>query len=189
MCSASSPSPAGPRLGAPRPPAPKRCALPRPPSTPRTPRRASAEALPRARARHLRDGRPVALLAIDVDHFKQINDTWGHAAGDVTLRLLGSLLTDQVRATDTVGRIGGEEFGVILPDCDTEQARKRAERLLAAIRTESGHWDHSISVSIGVAVLPENAATTDELQAAADSALYEAKAAGRDRVRVAALVG
>jgi diguanylate cyclase (GGDEF)-like protein len=149
-------------------------------------RRAFTEALDREYARYRRYRRPLSLLAVDVDHFKLVNDTWGHAAGDTTLRALGALLAMQVRASDTVGRIGGEEFAVLMPDCGTQQAGNRADTLRAAVHDQSLAWEHPITVSIGVATIPDDARRPEELQDAADAALYVAKSAGRNQVQVAA---
>uniref|UniRef100_UPI002B26F6C3 GGDEF domain-containing protein n=1 Tax=Catenulispora pinisilvae TaxID=2705253 RepID=UPI002B26F6C3 len=148
-------------------------------------RRAFDEALDREVTRQRRTREPLSLLAVDVDHFKRINDTWGHAAGDDTLAALGELLPSLVRASDTVSRIGGEEFGVLLPDCPPGQARLRADSLRAEVHAASRTWPHPVTVSVGVATLPDSADALDELVVAADTALYAAKESGRDQVRVA----
>ena len=145
-------------------------------------RRAFSEALEREYLRLRRTGKPLSLLAVDVDHFKQINDNYGHAAGDEALRQLGELLPRIVRAYDSVGRIGGEEFGVLMPDCNSIQAMGRANALRAAVYSESQMWGHQVTVSVGIATVPDSAGSVEELQIAADSALYRAKDAGRDRV-------
>jgi diguanylate cyclase (GGDEF)-like protein len=152
-------------------------------------RRAFTEALDREFTRHRRYRQPLSLLAVDVDHFKVINDTHGHAAGDRTLKALAELLEGLVRASDTVGRVGGEEFGVLMPDCGERQALARGRALRAAVHYESQSWEHAITVSIGVATVPDSAWTVDELQDAADTALYAAKGAGRNRVTAAAADG
>lgn len=148
-------------------------------------RRAFDEALAREVSRQRRTRAPLSLLAVDVDHFKKINDTWGHAAGDDTLAALGDLLPRLVRAGDTVSRVGGEEFGVLLPDCPAPQARARADTLRAQVRAASRDWAHPVTVSVGVATVPDSADVVDDLVVAADMALYAAKEGGRDRVRVA----
>ncbi|WP_194912998.1 sensor domain-containing diguanylate cyclase [Catenulispora rubra] len=148
-------------------------------------RRAFDEALEREVTRQRRTRAPLSLLAVDVDHFKQINDTWGHAAGDDTLAALGDLLPRLVRSSDTVSRVGGEEFGVLLPDCPAPQARARADALRAEIWAASRDWKHPVTVSVGVATLPDSADALNDLLVAADMALYAAKESGRDRVRVA----
>jgi diguanylate cyclase (GGDEF)-like protein len=148
-------------------------------------RRAFDEALEREVSRQRRTRAPLSLLAVDVDHFKTINDTWGHAAGDDTLAALGDLLPRLVRAGDTVSRVGGEEFGILLPDCSAPQARTRADTLRAQVWAASRDWTHPVTVSIGVATVPDSAEALDDLVVAADTALYAAKESGRDRVRAA----
>ena len=133
--------------------------------------------------------RPMALLWIDFDRFKDINDTWGHAAGDAVLCDVSQTLLDSVRSVDTVGRIGGEEFVVVLPELDEEAAREAAERLRVRVREqpvrlESGH-DVNLTISIGVAVYPDHGHCADALCAAADKAMYRAKNEGRDCVAMA----
>ena len=145
-------------------------------------RRGFDEALSREHARHLRSGRPVALFLVDIDHFKRVNDTWGHPAGDTTLHRLGGLLTAMFRPADVVARFGGEEFGVVIGDCLPEQALERARRIRDTVRTVSAGWEHPITVSVGVAAHPGQALDPTEMIASADRALYAAKAAGRDRV-------
>ncbi len=128
----------------------------------------------------------VALL--DVDHFKRINDTYGHAAGDAVLVALARLLSDGVRATDVVGRYGGEEFLVFLPGCSLEDARHRAESWRQAcgalVVNAEGHTLR-VTFSVGLASFPEHGATAEVLTRRADEALYRAKKRGRDRVEVA----
>jgi diguanylate cyclase (GGDEF)-like protein len=148
-------------------------------------RRAFDEALQREVARQRRTRAPLSLLTVDVDHFKQINDTWGHAAGDETLAALGELLPRLVRAGDLVGRIGGEEFGVVMPDCPHPQAVDRADSLRSKVSAISRTWAHPVTVSVGVATLPDSAGTMADLVIAADMALYAAKESGRDRTRAA----
>jgi len=148
-------------------------------------RRGFDDALAREHARRLRGGPPSALLLVDIDHFKQVNDTWGHPAGDETLRRLGGLLAGTFRADDVVGRIGGEEFAVLLVDCEPADAAERARGLCAGVRTRALGWQHPITVSVGVASGLDRTRTAADLMAAADAALYAAKAAGRDRVWIA----
>ena len=150
-------------------------------------RRAFDEALAREHARQLRGGPPMALLLVDIDHFKQVNDSWGHQAGDQTLRELGKLLSDRFRTMDIVGRIGGEEFGVLIPDCGPDQALTRAHELCDTVRAQSRAWPHPITVSVGVGIAtsPEPKNSPEALFAIADSALYAAKASGRNRVATA----
>jgi diguanylate cyclase (GGDEF)-like protein len=148
-------------------------------------RRAFDEVMEREFAGYQRHGRPLTLLALDIDHFKQVNDLWGHAVGDQVLSLLGGLLADLVRGTDTVGRIGGEEFAVLVPDCAAAPGLARAQELCQTIREISADWEYPITVSIGVATMPDDAVVPSGLHQAADAALYGAKAAGRDRAEVA----
>jgi diguanylate cyclase (GGDEF)-like protein len=132
-----------------------------------------------------RTGSPLALLLIDVDHFKRVNDNHGHLIGDEVLRALAAELRHQVRESDVVGRFGGEEFTVLLPRTDAAAAHRIAERLRASAgRLSVAAARISITVSIGVAVLGPHGDDLVELLAAADMALYQAKAAGRDQVRM-----
>ena len=131
---------------------------------------------------------PLGLLMIDADHFKAINDAYGHASGDAVLRDMGTLLRGCVRDTEIVARLGGEEFGVLLPQTDDLQAVRAAERLRAAVETHDfrsvdGQSIH-VTVSIGVAGFPPYATRAD-LMEQADRALYSAKRDGRNRVSVA----
>ncbi|MBA1145948.1 diguanylate cyclase [Ectothiorhodospiraceae bacterium WFHF3C12] len=131
--------------------------------------------------------RPLALLWLDLDDFKQVNDRLGHLAGDEVLRRLAHLLADSVRTADRVARIGGEEFVVLLPEMGLEEASETAERLRRLVgetRFELDGGDAvSTTVSVGVAVYPVHGASVDDLAGAADQAMYDAKRAGRDRVR------
>jgi diguanylate cyclase (GGDEF)-like protein len=138
-------------------------------------------------ARAQRTSSPLALLLVDVDHFKRVNDSHGHLIGDEVLRALATELRQQVRESDVVGRFGGEEFTVLLPRTDAAGAYGIAERL----RTSAGRLSVAaadarinVTVSIGVAVLGQHGNDLFELLAAADAALYRAKDAGRDQVRV-----
>jgi diguanylate cyclase (GGDEF)-like protein len=119
------------------------------------------------------------LVVLDVDHFKRVNDTYGHQAGDEVLRHVGEALGHVGRDTDLVARYGGEEFAVILPDTGLAEAVNVAERLRAAVAAFPGLVP--VTASAGVAVLPGNANEAAELVQAADEALYEAKRSGRDR--------
>ncbi|HEY1920923.1 MAG TPA: GGDEF domain-containing protein [Streptosporangiaceae bacterium] len=135
--------------------------------------------------RVLRTGTTLAVLLVDIDHFKRVNDTHGHLAGDQVLATLAGELRQQVRDSDLVGRFGGEEFVVLLPGADADEAGKVAERLrerIAAAITVAGDIELSVTVSIGAAVLGEHGDDVGDLIAAADIALYRAKAAGRDQV-------
>ena len=137
-------------------------------------------------ARAQRTGSPLALLLVDVDHFKRVNDSHGHLIGDEVLRALATELRQQVRESDVVGRFGGEEFTVLLPRTD-EPARRIAERLrasAASLSVAAADARINVTVSIGVAVLGQHGNDLFELLAAADVALYRAKDAGRDQVRI-----
>ena len=137
-------------------------------------------------ARTRRFNRPLSLLMIDVDHFKNVNDTLGHQAGDAILRGLSDLLVRQVRAVDRVCRYGGEEFTVIMPETDTAIAMQIAERLRYLVERQPFDIDDGkttgITVSIGVATYPQLVDSPDEIVKAADVALYAAKQAGRNLV-------
>ncbi|MBC5767663.1 sensor domain-containing diguanylate cyclase [Ramlibacter albus] len=140
--------------------------------------------------RTLRSGKPLAALMIDIDHFKRINDTWGHEAGDRVLREVALALKDLARGSDVVCRYGGEEFLVLLPEAALEPALRRAEQLreaVARLAIELGaRGAERVTVSVGVAAFPGQAASAEALVAAADAALYDAKAGGRNRVCAAA---
>jgi diguanylate cyclase (GGDEF)-like protein len=135
-----------------------------------------------------REGKPSTLLTIDADYFKRVNDTHGHAIGDEVLRAMARTLQSNVRKSDLLGRIGGEEFAVLMPDVDAEAARHMAERLRTAVAgletvTETGTIQFTISVGISTIRFDEN----DLLPALrrADQALYSAKNAGRNRIAIA----
>ncbi|MCX7597240.1 MAG: GGDEF domain-containing protein, partial [Armatimonadetes bacterium] len=133
--------------------------------------------------RHLRYGRPLALLVIDLDNFKQINDTYGHQVGDQVLAALGQVLREYVRTTDTVARYGGEEFAVLVPETHLEGAAVAAERLRQCVQAAT-LAPVPMTVSIGVAAVPPCLPDPDALMAAADAALYQAKRTGKNRVAV-----
>jgi len=145
-------------------------------------RRRFERQLEREVARTRRYGRPFCLLMLDIDHFKRVNDTHGHEAGDGVLRRLANTLQAGTRGIDMAARIGGEEFAVLLTETDFARGVEVAERLRAAIRETQIPAVGNVTVSVGLAEF--NAATPDarSLFAAADSALYEAKRAGRDRI-------
>jgi diguanylate cyclase (GGDEF)-like protein/PAS domain S-box-containing protein len=135
------------------------------------------------------DGQPVSIIMADLDYFKLINDRLGHPAGDAVLRKFGALLTRCARADDVCCRYGGDEFLLVLPGLSACLAADRAERLRSATTAELITYrgsDIALSASFGVATFPGHGATADELIAAADKALYAAKSAGRNRVRVGA---
>lgn len=131
----------------------------------------------------------VGVILLDIDHFKQFNDTYGHDGGDVLLRAVGSLLRERIRGTDIACRYGGEEFILVLPGASIECTRARAEQirlLVKELRVEhNGQPLSAITASMGVACAPAHGVTSDLIIKAADDALYRAKASGRDRVVVA----
>jgi diguanylate cyclase (GGDEF)-like protein len=126
---------------------------------------------------------PLSAIMFDLDHFKQINDSYGHSRGDDVLAAVGAVLAETVRASDFVGRNGGEEFIVLLPDTDTDAALVVAEKIRAAISDISVTGvARAITASLGVATMPHHASDGDQLVRAADRALYLAKTNGRNRV-------
>jgi diguanylate cyclase (GGDEF)-like protein len=138
----------------------------------------------------IRTQEPFAVLMVDLDRFKRVNDVYGHMAGDTVLRTVADTVTAQLRAYDSVGRWGGEEFAVLLPQIPEQGAREVAERIRRAVATlaaeitidDKSKTIRGLSVSIGVACHPEAASTVDGLVHAADTAMYRAKRAGRDTV-------
>jgi diguanylate cyclase (GGDEF)-like protein/PAS domain S-box-containing protein len=154
-------------------------------------RRYLEEMLDREVRRASRAAQSLGVLMIDLDHFKNFNDTYGHEAGDAVLREIGVSLTKGVRAEDFVCRFGGEEFVVILPTADLSASRARAERLRTRTKEltilHQGKSMGMLTISVGVATFPEHGTSPKELMAAADAALYEAKRGGRDQVVVASL--
>ena len=129
--------------------------------------------------------RPLSLIAIDADFFKNVNDTWGHAAGDEVLRNLALTLSANVREIDVVARMGGEEFAALLPSTDLESAIRLAERFRSAVESQcvrTGEAGIRYTVSVGVASMDAGINGVDQLLKLADSALYAAKKAGRNRV-------
>jgi two-component system cell cycle response regulator len=132
-------------------------------------------------------GKPLGLLLIDIDHFKSVNDTYGHAVGDEVLRAVANRLSRHLRGFDTVARWGGEEFVVIMPEANLQVASGVAERLRRKVAsgpvTVSGPTSElTVTVSIGVAVTGQEISTLDDLMRAADAAMYVAKRGGRNRV-------
>ena len=143
-------------------------------------------------ARCQRTGRPCAVLFVDLDHFKQVNDTWGHQAGDTILREVGQCLRANIRQQDYVGRYGGEEFAVILTEVDFLNAIAAAEKLCTAIAEQPCTWIRDgnvesipVTASLGVAVYPLHGQDREALIAHADYGMYQAKRAGRNCVRIA----
>lgn len=148
--------------------------------------RATQDNLKRLLAIAHRTGRPLTVILLDLDHFKSINDTFGHPVGDDVLEAVGAVLTSNVRASDFAGRYGGEEFVVLLPETDAEGATTVAEKMRHALTMlHVPVYTGRVTASFGVAAYPEHGADPDLLLAAADEALYRAKADGRNLVRVA----
>jgi diguanylate cyclase (GGDEF)-like protein len=142
---------------------------------------------PRVMAQSLRTGAGVGILLLDLDHFKQINDTAGHAAGDSVLRAVARALRRVVRDSDYAVRYGGEEFLIVLTNSSVEGAMRVAQALQAAmteLRAPSSEMKR-VTASIGVAVFPDHGLQLDDVVAAADLAMYQAKREGRDRIAVA----
>ncbi|MFO8033405.1 MAG: GGDEF domain-containing protein [Desulfohalobiaceae bacterium] len=140
--------------------------------------------------RHQRENQPLGLLFLDIDHFKDLNDNFGHQAGDLALQELGKLLSSSLRETDTAARYGGEEFVLLLPNTATEQATILAERLrqeVSRLRITYQGWELGFTVSIGVSsMIPDLAQEGNQLLEQADQALYLAKSQGRNLVCMAA---
>ncbi len=151
-------------------------------------RRAFDDSLERAVAQASRAGQPLALLMIDLDHFKQLNDTYGHAAGDQALQAAAAEILHQVRGGDLAARYGGEEFAVILPDTDGAAAFRMAERLRAALAervVKAGNEKIRITASCGASATDLGYHTPEELIHSADEALYASKETGRNRTSLA----
>ncbi len=154
-------------------------------------RGAIVDLLRRETQRHQRTGSALGVIMADVDHFKKINDTYGHPVGDAVLREVSKRLSGSVRTYDSVGRYGGEEFLIIIPSCDPPYLRTGAERLRLSIADrpiETPAGPISSTISIGVASAPVADEATSELEAllkVSDDALYRAKGGGRNRVEIA----
>ena len=152
-------------------------------------RRYLDETLPREISRSLREEHPLAVVMIDLDHFKRFNDQWGHEAGDIVLLGVAEALLDGLRASDIACRYGGEELLVVMPGADADEAVRRISAIAVQARTVGaramGREIDAITFSAGVATVPEHGDSADLLIRAADRALYMAKATGRDRIVVA----
>jgi diguanylate cyclase (GGDEF)-like protein len=137
--------------------------------------------------RSLRSGNPASVVMLDLDHFKQVNDQYGHAAGDNVIRSLANLMRQRLRRIDSLGRYGGEEFVAVLPDCDLEQARQIFDEIrqrFSALRFHAGSKVFNVSMSAGISVT-DGQSNAAALLERADQALYEAKHQGRNQVQVA----
>jgi diguanylate cyclase (GGDEF)-like protein len=157
-------------------------------------RRAMEKLLAEEVTRALRHGRPLSVLMADVDHFKAVNDTYGHPAGDEVLRQLARLLGQSLRSIDTAARYGGEELLVVLPETPGTEARRVAERIRSAVAEHDFMVEPEeaeptlllrVTVSLGIASIPHDADSPERLVEIADRALYDAKRQGRNRVVVA----
>ncbi|MEO8797058.1 MAG: GGDEF domain-containing protein [Polyangiaceae bacterium] len=145
------------------------------------------EELERELQRATRYGRPLSLLLFDIDLFKNINDKFGHVAGDAFLKQLAQAVKEKLRAQDVLARVGGEEFAVILPEVDPEGAKITAEKIRAVVEATAFSFDGEnmpATISIGVSTNGPKLASPLSLYGAADAALYSAKATGRNRVVV-----
>jgi|GEM_PF-3458764 len=136
-----------------------------------------------------REGYPLGIIFADLDHFKRINDTWGHHSGDQALVHLAQCLREQARAGDTIARFGGEEFVILLPRQDLAAVTQMAERIRHTIETTpmllADDAAIAMTISLGVAIFPHDGRTAEDVLAAADAAMYVAKSSGRNRVCVA----
>jgi diguanylate cyclase (GGDEF)-like protein/PAS domain S-box-containing protein len=164
------------------------------PLTGRPNKRAFDLFMPKAVAISMDDQKPLSVMMLDIDHFKQINDTYGHLAGDAVLREVAIRWEREIRGSDMLARLGGEEFCVVLPRTTTEQTRRLAEKLCRLTAAVTIDFENSpgdvlsipVTVSIGVSTAdPADALSTEQLLHSADEALYEAKRSGRNRVVVA----
>jgi len=143
------------------------------------------ETLEKEMRRCEREGRKMSLLLLDLDHFKQYNDRWGHTEGDAALRRVAGQVMKSIRSTDMAFRYGGEELAVLLPSCTKDQAVDVAEKIRVAVSSNPqrpGRFGARTTISIGVATFPEDGRVSRGLVDASDAALYAAKAQGRDRV-------
>lgn len=143
------------------------------------------ETLEREISRALRYRRELSLVMFDIDHFKQINDTNGHLAGDYVLKQLAQVIKTRIRREDIMARYGGEEFALILPEVDHHNGQQTAEKIRKLVEKTVFKFEDAripVTVSVGLATLPSGGAEPSELIKAADEKLYEAKEAGRNRV-------
>jgi len=153
-------------------------------------RRHMEASLEREALRAKRRGAPVSIIMIDIDHFKRLNDTHGHEAGDVVLRELAALTRNQIRGEDIACRYGGEEIILILPDASLENAGRRAEDIrLRSSELQIGYHDKilTLTISVGVAAFPIHGPNIKDVVKVADNALYQAKRGGRNQTVRASL--
>jgi diguanylate cyclase (GGDEF)-like protein/PAS domain S-box-containing protein len=148
-------------------------------------RRYLEETLDRELSRAARENYPVCIIMIDIDHFKRINDTYGHEAGDLVLKAIADALAEHSRRGDFACRYGGEEFVIAMPNINLETAYERAENLRQSLNLLSVPYEYynlSVTISMGIACFPENGQTRETVLRAADQAMYAAKEAGRDHI-------
>ena len=148
-------------------------------------RRYLEETLDRELSRAARENYPVCIIMMDIDHFKQVNDTYGHEAGDLVLKAIAEMLSEQCRRGDFACRYGGEEFVVVMPNISLDTAYERAENLrrsLNLLRVPYECYRHNMPISMGIACYPENGQARESILRAADEAMYAAKEAGRDHI-------
>jgi diguanylate cyclase (GGDEF)-like protein len=136
-------------------------------------------------ARCRREKHSSALLLLDLDNFKDVNDSLGHAGGDRTIEEVAGVLRSRMRETDVLARLGGDEFGIVLPRCSVAEAKVVAETIATAIRNHIPQEGlPPITASVGIAIFGDTGTSLDAVRTEADTALYAAKDAGRDAVRV-----
>jgi len=148
-------------------------------------RRYLEETLERELSRAARENYPVCIIMIDLDHFKRVNDTYGHEAGDLILKAIAEILSEQSRRGDFACRFGGEEFVIVMPNISMDTAYGRAEDLrnmLNVLRVPYEYFSLSVTISMGIACYPMNGQTRESILRAADQAMYAAKEAGRDHI-------
>jgi diguanylate cyclase (GGDEF)-like protein len=152
-------------------------------------RRYLEESLEREMNRAKRKQQPIGIIMLDVDHFKQFNDKFGHDAGDAVLKAVAQFLQKHTRQSDIACRYGGEEFTLILPEASLDVLKQRAEQLRQGIKELSIYHGQNllgkITISLGIACFPDQGITGEQVMKAADTALYRAKAQGRDLVAIA----
>ncbi len=137
--------------------------------------------------RSLRYGHPLSILALDIDHFKSINDNFGHQAGDQVLEAICQCCSKLLRNSDIFGRLGGEEFSILLPDTNQSDAKETAQRVLDAVSGTEVHYENRIirfTTSIGIAQVNDKSDSLEELMRCSDEALYKAKHNGRNRMEI-----
>ncbi len=148
-------------------------------------RRYLEETLPRELKRAKRNGACLSVIMMNIDHFKTINDTYGHLVGDQTIKFIANLLTSAARASDITCRFGGDEILLVMPDMTSTDALKRAEhirQLCEDTSTSQANLERGLTMSFGVATYPEHGLQMDEILIKADDALYQSKQNGRNRV-------